>query len=75
MAAAGLMARYREAMMCPFCRREEPLSVTAMCGGSFLDADHPSTVRMILVEFDDDGTLLPEHEERLSESRASYRSG
>lgn len=63
--------------MCPFCRREEPTTAAhgIGCGGSFLDKDHPSTVRMLLVEIGDDGAPLAEHEQRLREARASYRRG
>lgn len=52
----------RDAMMCPFCRTEAPLGGYAgaqMCGGSFTDREHPGTVRMLLVELDAAGELLP----------------
>lgn len=60
----------REAFVCPFCRREA-LGPHDMCGGSFADADHPSVVRPLFVEFDGDA-LLPEHEKRLADARATY---
>jgi hypothetical protein len=66
----------RDAMMCPFCRTEAPLGGYAgaqMCGGSFTDREHPGTVRMLLVELDDAGELLPEDVRRLDDAKASYR--
>jgi hypothetical protein len=66
----------RDALMCPFCRAELPLPsrsrIAELCGGKFTDTDHPSAVRPILVELEDDGSLRPGQEERLARSRATY---
>jgi hypothetical protein len=42
-----------------------------VCGGSFLDTEHPSVVRPVLVVLEG-GELTAEDEARLEESKASY---
>jgi hypothetical protein len=64
----------RDVFMCPWCRTEFPEGPMAMCAGPFLDGPHPSAVRPILVEVDPEtGVLLDGQEERLAESKATYR--
>lgn len=57
--------------ICPFCYTEFT-GFSQMCGGGFLDRDHPSGVRPIMVEFEADGRLGPNEEERLKQARETY---
>jgi hypothetical protein len=59
--------------MCPFCRADFTGFTAQLCSGSFLDCDHhPSGVRPIFVEADDNGHLGPDEEERLAQARETY---
>jgi hypothetical protein len=44
-----------------------------LCDGSFTDRDHPSGVRPIFVEFEDNGRLRAGDEYRLKQARKTYR--
>lgn len=57
--------------VCPFCR-EEFFGGMLTCGGSFLDRDHPASVRPVLVEFEN-GRMPIVEEARLAQQRATYR--
>lgn len=61
-------------VICPFCRAEFPTSEVGrqLCGGPFLDRDHPSSVRPIFLP----GHLTDDEREReLASARARYRRG
>ncbi len=63
---SGQASTNRDHFVCPFCRREA-LGPTDMCGGSFLDSDHPAVVRPV---------FIPGHEDEdtiTAEARARYR--
>jgi hypothetical protein len=57
--------------ICPFCYADFT-GLSESCGGKFTDRDHPSGVRPIFVEADDNGHLGPDEEERLAQARETY---
>lgn len=72
-----MTAYARSAFFCPFCAKSGgERSKLEFCSGSFTDTDHPSTVRPILMDLDENGEFMDKHgetaNERLAKIRASY---
>lgn len=66
--------RWTTRMLCPFCRQDFPGYPPVLCGGNFLDRDHPSAVRPVLVDVKPDGQFADDTEQCLADARARYKN-